>query len=390
MPQLIACPACNATLEIETRADLALLRCPQCGARLGRSKARGSRRRRSRTINWPLFVGVAAVTLLALGGVYWAIVPPDPNRRTFDRAPATAMGADQQRRPPAGRGSEPGVPGGPAAPGEPVHLAVADTGEFNRRRAAFKTKLIKRGPAPQRFESDFELPLGVRKFPYLSAGRELKAWLYLPDGGATANRPALVFLHGGYAFAMDDMECTQPFMDKGYVVYTPTYRGENGNSGDFEMFLGEVDDARAAIKFLASQKYVDPKRIYVLGHSAGGAIAANLSLLDDVPAVHTASVGGLYAPSVSFVFAAEAPFRFGDETEKGFRTLFGNIRHMQRRHIAYIGKGDVFVVPAFHAADAELAASQRKLSMVSVPGDHQESLEHGMQEYLKLIESETK
>ncbi|HVJ80936.1 MAG TPA: alpha/beta fold hydrolase, partial [Planctomycetia bacterium] len=252
------------------------------------------------------------------------------------------------------------------------------------------TNLIKRGPAPQDFETDFELPPGVRSFPYRSAGRELKAWLYLPDGDATSDRPALVYLHGGYAFGMDDMVCTKPFMEKGFVVYTPTYRGENGNPGDFEMFLGEVDDAKAAVKFLATQKHVDPKRIFVLGHSAGGAIAANLSLLDDVPAVHTASIGGLYAPSVSFILSQEAPFRFADEKEKQFRTLFGNIRHMQRRHIAYIGKGDVFVVPAFSAADAELSPAERKLVLVSVPGDHQESLENGMREYLKLIESETK
>jgi acetyl esterase/lipase len=39
-----------------------------------------------------------------------------------------------------------------------------------------------------------------------------------------------------------------------------------------EGFLGEVDDVLAAAEFLAQQKYVDPGRIYLGGHSTGGTL----------------------------------------------------------------------------------------------------------------------
>ena len=39
-----------------------------------------------------------------------------------------------------------------------------------------------------------------------------------------------------------------------------------------EGFFGEVDDVLAAADYLAKQEYVDPKRIYLGGHSTGGTL----------------------------------------------------------------------------------------------------------------------
>jgi len=52
----------------------------------------------------------------------------------------------------------------------------------------------------------------------------------------------------------------------------PSLRGGNNNPGLHEGFLGEVDDVIAAARFLASQDYVDPDRIYLGGHSTGGTL----------------------------------------------------------------------------------------------------------------------
>src|SRR5262249_44512173 len=107
---------------------------------------------------------------------------------------------------------------------------------------------------------------GITRTEYESAGRKLKAWVHSPKGSGP--RPALVYLHGGFAFGNDDMEECQPFVAAGFVVMCPSFRGENGNAGNFEMMFGEVDDAAAAVRWLAAQKTVDPKRIYVFGHSS--------------------------------------------------------------------------------------------------------------------------
>jgi acetyl esterase/lipase len=53
----------------------------------------------------------------------------------------------------------------------------------------------------------------------------------------------------------------------------PSLRGGNDNSGEKEGFLGEVDDVLAATDYLEKLDYVDPKRIYLGGHSTGGTLA---------------------------------------------------------------------------------------------------------------------
>ena len=52
----------------------------------------------------------------------------------------------------------------------------------------------------------------------------------------------------------------------------PSLRGGNTNPGIKEGFLGEVDDVLAAADYLARQESVDPKRIYLGGHSTGGTL----------------------------------------------------------------------------------------------------------------------
>ena len=52
----------------------------------------------------------------------------------------------------------------------------------------------------------------------------------------------------------------------------PTLRGGNDNPGFREGFYGEVDDVWAAFDFLVTQPFVDPRRIYLGGHSTGGTL----------------------------------------------------------------------------------------------------------------------
>ncbi len=53
----------------------------------------------------------------------------------------------------------------------------------------------------------------------------------------------------------------------------PSLRGGNGNPGYLEGEYGEVDDVLAAADYLAQRPDVDPKRIYLGGHSTGGTLA---------------------------------------------------------------------------------------------------------------------
>jgi len=98
-----------------------------------------------------------------------------------------------------------------------------------------------------------------------------------------ARRPAIVWIHGGFNFGIDDGVWTPSprdndqsaanFRKAGIAEMYPALRGTSQNPGHRECFLGEIDDVLAAADFLASRPDVDPKRIYLGGHSTGGLVA---------------------------------------------------------------------------------------------------------------------
>ena len=52
----------------------------------------------------------------------------------------------------------------------------------------------------------------------------------------------------------------------------PMLRGENGHAGTFSFLYDEVDDVLAAAEFLGDHPSVDPARVFLAGHSAGGTL----------------------------------------------------------------------------------------------------------------------
>jgi dienelactone hydrolase len=96
----------------------------------------------------------------------------------------------------------------------------------------------------------------------------------------------------------------------------PSFRGGNDNPGFREGFYGEVDDVISAAQWLAKQPYVDPKRIYLGGHSTGGTLALLVA----------ESTGGFRAvfsfgpvDDVRGYGPEELPFDLGDNKEAELR-----------------------------------------------------------------------
>ena len=148
-------------------------------------------------------------------------------------------------------------------------------------RQGFTTKLLREeriGEAPEEPPTSSKLklvqypaPLG-QNADYLSAD---------PDDGK--KHPAIIWLVGGFSNSIGAIAWTpgpasndqsaSGFRDHGILMMYPSLRGGNTNPGHLETFLGEIDDVLAAAKYLASLDYVDPKRIYLGGHSTGGTLA---------------------------------------------------------------------------------------------------------------------
>ncbi|MCA9042388.1 MAG: prolyl oligopeptidase family serine peptidase [Planctomycetaceae bacterium] len=256
---------------------------------------------------------------------------------------------------------------------------------YQKRRAAFTSNLEYKGPSPQEYET-FNTPAGVEEVVYESEGLELKAWVDR-RGASEEKSPAIVYFHGGFAIALSSIEeaCAQ-FREAGFVVMCPTLRGENGNPGNFELFLGEVDDAANACRWLAQQDYVDQDRIYTFGHSVGGGISTLLSLQEDLPVAYTGSSGGLYSVHTFFSWREIVPFDWTSQSEKKIRILSGNIADMLTPHIAYIGTEDL----PFHSTIYAVQNEKKKdsfLTVRKVHGDHFTSFDVAVKEYIKLLKA---
>lgn len=155
----------------------------------------------------------------------------------------------------------------------------------------FKTQII--NDSFDNTEAPWEAPaeiFNVVKYPAKLG--DMYAYLTPPPANKKNKLPAVIWLNGGYGgIGGDDYFWTpQPvendqtgatFRDPNMVLMIPSFRGENTNPGRYEMFYGELEDLDSAREYLASLPYVDPKRIYVVGHSTGGTRALLASEYSD-------------------------------------------------------------------------------------------------------------
>jgi dipeptidyl aminopeptidase/acylaminoacyl peptidase len=109
-------------------------------------------------------------------------------------------------------------------------------------------------------------------------GRPIKALLTLPRGREPKNLPLIVLPHDGPAShdeaGFDWM--AQAFASRGYAVLQPQFRGSSGFGWNFESAgFGEwgrkmQTDLSDGVRALASQGFIDPKHVCIVGASYGG------------------------------------------------------------------------------------------------------------------------
>lgn len=147
------------------------------------------------------------------------------------------------------------------------------THDYAKVRRRFRTKLLQKGPAPDKYEALATPPDGEQIFYRSGAGGELElaAWVSKYKRGHHA-KPGVLFLHGGNAMGAGQWQLLKPYAEAGFVVLMPSVRGENGQMGNFSGFYDEVDDVLAAADRLAHLPGVDPSRLFVAGHSIGGTL----------------------------------------------------------------------------------------------------------------------
>lgn len=90
--------------------------------------------------------------------------------------------------------------------------------------------------------------------------------------------PLLITLHGGPTATSYPVlkPALQFWTDHGFAVLELNYRGSTGYGRDYRLLLqhnwgiSDIEDANAAIDWLADQGRIDPRRVFIRGGSAGG------------------------------------------------------------------------------------------------------------------------
>jgi dipeptidyl aminopeptidase/acylaminoacyl peptidase len=189
-----------------------------------------------------------------------------------------------------------------------VYMAAQQDNELHglplsQTRAQYETKLTNPGPAPGKFDNT--PPPGAEVVQYDSKGRKLMAWIVKP--ALKGKRPAVLYAHGGNMLGKGDYDDIEPFIGSGFVVMLPAWRGENGNPGNYEMCLGEVDDALGALDYLSKQKEVDSKMLFAAGHSIGATTV--MLLAESTPKLKKIAACGGYPDMRQTGAYPDAPFK---------------------------------------------------------------------------------
>jgi dipeptidyl aminopeptidase/acylaminoacyl peptidase len=259
------------------------------------------------------------------------------------------------------------------------------TQDYADARKAFKTTLTTQGKAPQKWKTETP-PAGAREIDYTSGDLKLKAWVDAPPKGGPA-KPAVLFLHGGFAFGAEDWDQCKPFRDAGFVTLVPMFRGENGLPGHFTLFYDEVDDCLAAAEVLARQPGVDPNRIYVAGHSAGGTLAM-LSAMTSKRFKACASFSGS-PDQVTFVrdTPGVAPFDPDDRQELAMRSPLAYYQSFKCPARLYYGNDEG---PITELATKKLAqkatAAGKDVRAVEVSGDHMSAVDPAIRQAVTFFQ----
>ncbi|MGO4261951.1 alpha/beta hydrolase family protein [Lysobacter sp. TAB13] len=164
-----------------------------------------------------------------------------------------------------------------SAPGAASN-ADAEAKTLTQARASVDPQLIRQ----QRDGTPVPVPppgtLDLVRYP--AAAGELAAYLS-PRPAQPGKHPAIIWISGGDSNTIGDSwtpqsrdndQSAMAFRQAGVVTMYPSLRGGNDNPGVREAFYGEVQDILAAADYLAKLDFVDPKRIYLGGHSTGGTL----------------------------------------------------------------------------------------------------------------------
>jgi hypothetical protein len=105
-------------------------------------------------------------------------------------------------------------------------------------------------------------------------------WMPSPRERQTsgAKEKVLLYLHGNGINIGANVDHAHRFYQLGFSVLLIDYRGYGLSDGGFPTEASVYEDAAVAWNYLVQQRQISPDRIFIYGHSLGGAVAIDLAV----------------------------------------------------------------------------------------------------------------
>ncbi len=180
-------------------------------------------------------------------------------------------------------------------------------------------------------QNEVRLPPGVELLRDVEFGkggeRPLKLNLVRPKVPPADPMPVVVWIHGGAWLGGNrdgGIGSAAQWAQKGYLGVSIEYRLSSEAT-----FPAQIEDCKCAIRFLrakAKEYHIDPDRIGVAGHSAGGHLAALLGTSADLPELEGKGGWPEFSSAVQAVCDISGPASFdgwGNKTHGAVQKLLG-------------------------------------------------------------------
>jgi pimeloyl-ACP methyl ester carboxylesterase len=142
----------------------------------------------------------------------------------------------------------------------------------------FPTRAIETTPDDLQLRyQDVWLPISSKN----GAVQSVHGW-WIPASKSSVNQgesgKVVLYLHGNGLNVGANVEHANRFHRLGLSVFLIDYRGYGQSQGDFPTESQVYQDAQLAWDYLVKKRGINPKQIYIYGHSLGGAIAIDLAV----------------------------------------------------------------------------------------------------------------
>jgi uncharacterized protein len=137
----------------------------------------------------------------------------------------------------------------------------------------YQTKLIF-FPSPIVKQTPADYHLAYQEVWFDSANAKIHAW-WIPAKQEQA--PVLLYLHSNNANNGTTLDLARGFHQSGLSTLFIDYRGYGKSGGSFPSEHSVYQDAEAAWRYLTIERQIPSNRIFLYGHSLGGAIAIDLA-----------------------------------------------------------------------------------------------------------------